>query len=496
MEKEFRKYFGITFPEACNLSEAEKQLLAEKLLLSPTTDVKEVLKIIDNEDVLKSYKNLMEVFDMEIISVTTGDETESDNVLDDDDLMVKMYHWKNKIGLPKETEIEEILKRENLSEGLRDALGTIMFWSVQESLVAPINYAEYLRRFVIGQDAAVADLSILLHEHKLRKAHGMDGRFQLPQSSTIFIGNTGNGKTYMLSKAAAIAMSPIQRINCGAIVPAGIRGNSINHYIGALYRNSGEDMEAVSHGILIFDEIDKLAILKNANSNDFNISLQQEILRFFDKNEHIEFQHEDSGSNSQFVLPVKNLMIIFSGAFLGLEEIIRTRLTSSGLQLNKGEDLLKLCTPDDLIEYGLIPELVSRIPNISVLNNLTLDNFFEILKNNIDSDLIKHINKCRLMNITLEVDDEALALIAHYLKRNHLSIRSANQLLGNLLKDVYMMCTSEKPTKYTLDKTTTIKKLMQMQNTSQLIKNSDKFNHNHAYFTDNIDEFLDTINNQ
>jgi hypothetical protein len=347
MDRNQNKYFGIQFPENCRLSDSEKKALAEKLFLSPTTDVDEVLNIVNDTNMLNSFNQLMEAFKLELVSVSSSEDEEV--VINEDDYNMKIYRWKEKIGLPEENELLSILENKDISAMLREAVGNLMYEGVIASMQKPIDYANYIKRWVKGQDDAVEDLSIVLYDHKLRRENDS---VELPQSSILFIGNTGNGKSYMLNRAKDIIDIPDQRINCGDIVPAGIRGNNINEYLTYMYLSCSQDTSKTSKGMLVFDEFDKLANHHNSNlQHDFGSSLQQEILRFFDKNETVEFP-EDFGQTADMVkMPVKDLLIVFSGAFVGLEEIIQRRLVMAGVPIpNNSQDLLKFCVEPLLIE--------------------------------------------------------------------------------------------------------------------------------------------------
>jgi ATP-dependent Clp protease ATP-binding subunit ClpX len=230
------------------------------------------------------------------------------------------------------------------------------------------------------------------------------------------------------------------RVNCGDLVPAGIVGYTLTKAMTYLHLKAGSEIKKTAQGLLHFDEFDKLAIHNHINDDQWKTTTQFEMLKFFDLNEKIIFPC----SFEQFARPVQmstnNLMLVFSGAFQGLDAIIYSRLITEfdgNTKLIDKDNLMLYCTGDDIQKYGIIPELAGRLTFISPLNKLTSTDIYSILTRAKESEFSKHVKKCELMGVRIRFTENALRCIAQKVADQNLGARYINTIMTQILKDVY-----------------------------------------------------------
>ena len=202
---------------------------------------------------------------------------------------------------------------------------------------------------------------------------------------------------------------------------------------------------------VLFDEVDKIPHhdQKTASSSgkDFNTDIMCDLMRLLNSGEDLflEDGFNQDGSPKGYKIPVDNMLVVFAGAFSGIEDVVRKRL-----HLNKSigfsqvsasatgvDALLKQVTSEDLIEWGFMPELIGRIGNICALNSLTPDLIYAIMTNAKDNVLQSHIDYCHQYNIDLHFTPEALRLIADAAYKSGLGFRNVKTLLSKCLNPIY-----------------------------------------------------------
>lgn len=447
-------FFGISFPNDFGLAPEKQRELAKLLFLSPSTSAKEARKIINNTQLVSVIGLLIENLSCELEKIhklNVVDEVESilqdeasKDVNDEDEtieiinvektILRKLEDWILIFGIPTEEEINEVSRELNVSRtnSWLMALKQAKF----KQLNSPAKIAEYLSLYILGQPEAVKVMSIIINEQKMR----MGASDEMPKTSAVFIGGIGVGKSLLVNKGKEILGSPMVRISCGELVPPGIVGNNINKYLTILYQSTNENIEKTSGGIVYFDEIDKITKFYHTGDDDWKTTIQLEVLKLFDLNEKICFP----SSHEQWAKPVQiftnGLMLIFSGAFSGIEAIILSRLAQEydgNLTLVDQTNIMQYCNTEDIQKYGIIPELAGRLSYICPMNSLKNDDVYNIMTTARDSDLSKHLKKCQMLGISLRLTDDALRMIADMVVKQKMGARYINTLFNILLKDVY-----------------------------------------------------------
>jgi len=444
-------YFGIRFPVDFGLAPDKQRELAKLLFISPTTSAKEAKKIINNSKLISVINLLIENLSCELEKIQNNSATvqeEADEAefagADDDEktgliniekiILDKLADWIDVFGTPTEEEINEVRLALNVSRA--DAWISLLRDTRFRQLDSPSKISEYLSLYVVGQPEAVKIMSIIINEQKMR----LKNPDELLKSSALFIGESGVGKSLLVNKGKEILNTPMVRISSGELVPSGVVGNTINKYLTLLYQSANEDTKRTSKGILYFDEIDKISKYYHSGDDDWKTTIQLEILKLFDLNEKICFPstHEQWAKPTQIM--TNDLLLLFSGAFSGIDAIILSRLAKEfdgNLNLVDKTNLMHYCNTEDIQMYGIIPELTGRLSYICPLNSLKGDDIYNIMTTAKDSDLVKHLKKCEMLGISLRLSDDALRLIADHVVKQKLGARYINTMFNTLLKDVY-----------------------------------------------------------
>lgn len=338
---------------------------------------------------------------------------------------------------------------------------------------SPKKIKEILDTYVVGQEKAKKTLSVALYNHAKRTAiinKCKDQNTEPPvidKSNVILIGPSGCGKTHLVKTLAKIYNVPCCICDATCLTESGYVGYDVETVLGKLYEAANGNIELAQNGIIFIDEIDKKAAKYERNTSiTRDVSgegVQQALLKLIEGNE-VEFQpgkrmHPDKPN---LKMKTDNILFIFSGAFPGIENIIRTRIThgtEKQIRINgiadKTEtkdytynDLICHTTSEDLIEYGLIPEFVGRIPVICNTKQLTKEELCKVLTEPKDAIIRQYqfLMKER-DNVDLEFTKEALELIAEYALKAKTGARSLRSAIeGIMLEPMYNIGENEKVT--------------------------------------------------
>ena len=297
-----------------------------------------------------------------------------------------------------------------------------------KALPAPHEIKARLDEYVIGQDYAKKVISVAVYNHYKRVRRQDEEAFRddvtIEKSNMLMIGPTGCGKTYLVQTLAKLLNVPLAITDATSLTEAGYIGDDVESVLSKLLANADDDVERAEHGIVFIDEIDKIAKKKNTTSRDVSgESVQQGLLKLL---EGAEVEVPVGASSKSAMVPqttinTKNILFICGGAFPGLDEIVKTRLTKSftmGFNANlkdtydKDPDILAKTTTEDLREYGMIPEFIGRLPMIFALRGLDKEAMKRILTEPKNAILKQYQKLLAMDEVQLKFDESALDVIA------------------------------------------------------------------------------------
>ena len=321
----------------------------------------------------------------------------------------------------------------------------------------PHKLKAMLDEYVVGQEHAKRIVSVGVYNHYKRVAsQGMkkeqfdDDLFdiEIEKSNMLMIGPTGCGKTYLVKTLAKLLDVPLAIADATSLTEAGYIGDDIESVVGKLLAAADNDVEKAEIGIIYIDEIDKLAKKKDTHTRDINgESVQQGMLKLLEGAD-IEVPVGSNSKNAMVPLETintSNILFICGGAFPELDEIIKQRLrkqTSIGFnaelkdQFDKRKDILSLVKTEDIKKYGFIPEFIGRLPIVYTMEGLTKEMLVNILKEPKNA-LIKQYKKLfALDEVKLEVEDEALELIAEKAYEKDTGARALRSIVEEYMFDI------------------------------------------------------------
>ena len=330
-----------------------------------------------------------------------------------------------------------------------------------KELPKPQEIKAFLDNYVIGQDEAKCVLAVSVYNHYKRlMQHDSGDEVEIEKSNIIMVGSTGTGKTLLARTIARLLKVPFTIVDATVLTEAGYVGEDIESLLTRLLQAADYDVEAAERGIVFIDEIDKIARKGDNPSITRDVSgegVQQGLLKLLEGSVVNVPPQGGRKHPEQKMIPVntRNILFICGGAFDGIEKKIAQRLNTHVVGYNSVQnnmsidknDLMKYVLPQDLRSFGLIPEIVGRLPILTFLKPLDRTALRNILTEPKNSIIKQYIKLMEMDGITLTFEDEALEYIVDKALEYKLGARGLRSIVESIMMDkMFEMPSTKKKT--------------------------------------------------
>ena len=325
------------------------------------------------------------------------------------------------------------------------------------NLLTPEEMKAFLDEYVIGQDEAKKVLSVAVYNHYKRILAEQDLGVELQKSNILMLGPTGCGKTLLAQTLAKVLNVPFAIADATALTEAGYVGEDVENILLKVIQAADGDIERAEHGIIYIDEIDKITRKSENPSITRDVSgegVQQALLKIIEGT--VASVPPQGGPQELIQIDTTNILFICGGAFEGIDKIIETRIDRKSIGFNAEiaskheydmDVLLQEALPQDLVKFGLIPELVGRLPVTVSLDLLDKDALIRILTEP-KSAIVKQYQKLlELDGVKLEFDKDALLEIAETTLKRKTGARGLRAIMENIMMDTMFTVPSDKTIK-------------------------------------------------
>ena len=345
--------------------------------------------------------------------------------------------------------------------------------SEELTLKKPIEIKDFLDQFIIGQDRTKKVMSVAVYNHYKRLLQqDTNDEVEIQKSNIIMVGQTGTGKTLMAKTIAKMLNVPLAIVDATVLTEAGYVGEDVESILTRLLQAADYDLEKAERGIVFIDEIDKIARKSDNPSITRDVSgegVQQGLLKLLEGTTvNVPPKGGRKHPDQKFIeVNTENILFIAGGAFDGIEKKISKRLNLqavgySASKVDEGldnENILQYITPKDLKDFGLIPEIIGRLPVLTHMNPLDKKTLRAILTQPKNAIIKQYEKLFEMDEIRLEITDEALDFLVEKALEYKLGARGLRSLCESVFTDAMFSMPSEDEKSFTVDKAYAEKKL-------------------------------------